>query len=246
MSDQNDDLLAGIGEPAEGEWSPFPATPVSGRRARRARKEFRDSKKSRGGSKKPRAVVRPTKAVTEQQVEAYRQVLRGRPIQDVADSMGITRQTLSNIFSRVELQLVPEYIEDIRRIRVKHSERLELIISESFRAWDKSLRNRERVVTKTVLDKGGNPFTETTRTVEGQSGDARHLQTVMEAMRQMREIWGADEPMKVEHDITMRVAGMPRQELRERAAATLRKIAATTIDVPEAKSTLVKERASDD
>ena len=139
----------------------------------------------------------------ERWLEIYRDLMTGKRTADVARLHGTTEPTVGRIRKRVNEYLITEYMDDIRQLKVEHSQRLWHIYHEAMAAWEASKKP-----TKTVTRKKGRVDVTLTTT----SGDVRFLAQADAAMNRIREIWGANSPIRIEHSGELRVAGKTQAE----------------------------------
>lgn len=147
---------------------------------------------------------------TAEQLEIYAAVCRGdRSQQQIGDAYDVTQQRISSLAARIDKWLAPQLMEQIRELKAGHTSRLMHIYQEAMRAWERSKTpGKQRTV------KHGKDGVERTRVTRFQSGDPRYLDQARAALAEIRKIWGADAPLKVEHSGEVRVAGRDVDEAR--------------------------------
>lgn len=116
--------------------------------------------------------------------------------------------------------LVPRYAEDIRGIKAKHTHCLEVVFAEAMTAWEES--KRPAVTTTVETDEDGKKVKKTQ--TRYQCGNPSFLAEARDALEQIRKIWGADAPSKVEHSGELRVAGMSLEEANQQLASELQSV----------------------
>jgi hypothetical protein len=132
---------------------------------------------------------------------------------DIGKAYHVSRARVGYIFKRVKNWLIPRYAEDIRGIKVEQTESLLHIFKEAMAAWERSKMNAESVTVKDIeYGEEKIPAVEKTTTTKGQCGDPRFLAEARGALDDIREIWGANAPVKIEHSGELRVAGMSVEE----------------------------------
>lgn len=129
-------------------------------------------------------------------------------LQEIGDKHNLSKQTVWNHCKRIDAWLWPQRIEEIREIKARHESHLYHVFREAMRAWERSKRAKRKTVLKTIGVK-----TETTKTVELRHGDPRHLTNAMKALNDIREIWGANAPLEIQHVGEPRVAGRNREDV---------------------------------
>jgi hypothetical protein len=142
-------------------------------------------------------------------MEIYHDAVRGLSYNAIAANRGISGTAVSKFVRQVEAYLWPIMSDDIRGTKVRQSDAHQLIFREAMEAWEASKKPivelRQRVVDGVL---------ETTKITRGQCGDPRHLDVAMRALAAIREIWGANAPVQVEHSGDIRVAGRSVEEAR--------------------------------
>lgn len=163
-----------------------------------------------------------------QQLEIYAKVCEGRGTHaQIATEHDVTRSRITQIVKEVDDWLWPQMFDAIREVKTRQTNQLLHIFREAMQAWERSKLNAEREVIKEIIaqDKEPKPgerketkeikvlaVAERTKTTSGQCGDPRFLAEARNALEDIRKIWGADAPVKVEHSGELRVAGMTAEE----------------------------------
>ncbi|HTI49764.1 MAG TPA: hypothetical protein VL475_02390 [Planctomycetaceae bacterium] len=153
-------------------------------------------------------------------LEIYGRVCSGRSYRSLSDEYHLSLSRLHEIVSRIDGWLAPQLMEKIREIKANHTTRLMHIYQEAMAAWEKSKENAVSVTEKSAAD--GNELSTTTK---GQCGDSSYLSQARAALQEIREIWGADAPLKLEHSGEIRVAGRPIEEVRSDLLERMNRIA---------------------
>ncbi len=136
-------------------------------------------------------------------LEVAREIARGASWNAVAKRFGISWATVRRAHDKVMDFLRKEFIDDLVRLQVDHSEKLNDIFCEARQAWDAS---KAEIVRTTTSKKGDSTTTITSH------GDPRFLAEARAALGDIRTIWGADAPLKVEHAGELRVAGKTQEQ----------------------------------
>ncbi len=140
---------------------------------------------------------------TNDELEVVRELCRGRSMNEVAKQFGIDWHTVKSINNRVTDYIRKEYLAEIVRMKVEHSEKLSDLYREARKAWDTS---KAATVRTTNSDSGVSTTTITNH------GDPRFLAEARAALEDIRKIWGADAPLRVEVAGELRVAGKSQEE----------------------------------
>ena len=142
-----------------------------------------------------------------------------RTQEDIAKDYSLSRERIGAIVKKVSTFVYPEMRSKINSLRVVQTHRLEAIFEEAMFAWHRSQND-------TVTTKNGKDGQEVTHKTS--SGDPRHLAEAMKALADIRRIWGADEPEKVEVSGEIRAAGKSsavyKTEIRSRLVQALEDI----------------------
>lgn len=136
--------------------------------------------------------------------EVYRELNRGKNPHQVSLEFKISWHTVMAIKSRMDEFFRRELWDDIVKLKADHSAKLLDLYEETRQAFEAS---KNPTVRSTTSDKAGDSTTETTS-----SGDPRFALASMTALSDIRKIWGADAPLKVEHSGELRVAGKTQEE----------------------------------
>lgn len=125
----------------------------------------------------------------EQEAEAWDLRQQGWTVRRIGAKLGIAHTTVSRMLDRVERRVLKSLSRRVERQKVTSTQILDHIRDEALQAWEKSKRNRTRVVKKT--DANGEATVQEAVTREG---DPTHLHTAMAADDRIRKIWGVDAP----------------------------------------------------
>jgi predicted transcriptional regulator len=136
--------------------------------------------------------------------------------QRIADHLGIERSTVSKMLDRVERDLAERLAEEALPIKARQTAMLERVAEEAFEQWKRSCEDAEveRISTKEVNlvndeDEGAIAIpaveVKTTNERKGQSGNPALLEKAMNALADVRKIWGLDAPVKSESNVNQTV-----------------------------------------
>lgn len=170
--------------------------------------------------------------------------VQGWTQQMIADHLGVTQPAVWDMLQRTEKRLAAQFKDQAEEIKARHTEQLEYIANQALAQWHRSCEDGVTEVTvkgKTTGTKGKGEAgdqskAQVTRTVVGQSGNPALLEKALKAMSDIRAIWGAEAPRKVEGSgpgggpIEFRDVTGARQELGEALARTLDSGAEGTAD----------------
>ena len=137
----------------------------------------------------------------------------------IAADLGVTQPAVSVMLRRISGRMAKQLTGQVERVKATQTAQLEHIAFEAMQAWERSKLNAEatRTVTEQIslkgeeetLDDEGQPIRRktavvpavketTTFTSEGQAGDSRMLEKAINALSDIRKIWGLDAPTKQE------------------------------------------------
>lgn len=166
----------------------------------------------------------------QRQMEIYYAVIQGRESQtEIGKRFHITQQYVSYICKQVNQWRLPQIMDSIRELKVEHTARLMEIFRECMQAWDRSKENAVSVKEAVRPVEPGEDSDLSTvegieieRTTKGQAGNPAFLAQAAAVLEQIRKIWGANAPLKVEHSGEVRVAGRPDGEAKADLLARMR------------------------
>jgi len=139
------------------------------------------------------------------QAKAWSLRQRGWAQDRIAESLGVHQSQISrwlDVTNRRELARLSKHVE---RQKVTQTAWLEHIFDEALQAWERSKQPRARVTRRQgeapeilgkdgkVIGRGKSPE-QTATQHEQRDGDPVHLQTAMQAARELRRLWGLDAP----------------------------------------------------
>lgn len=163
---------------------------------------------------------------TAQQLEVYHRFIAGESQSDLSPVYRVAQQTISHWVRQINAWLVPQFINTVREIRCQHTEHLTHLFQEAMKAWE---RSKQDAVTKTEESgtggEDGGSWSKEGTTTRGQAGNPSFLAEARAALREIREMWGADSPKRIDLQGDLRVAGVSRDEARAKwIEAEFRKI----------------------
>lgn len=127
---------------------------------------------------------------------------RGWTHERISVELNLERSTVSKILNRVSKRYNDHIIEAMAEERATQVARLNLIVDESMRAWERSKAAKKLARKQQTGSSGsgtGSPVrsSEVVETrLEDRDGDPRYLDTAMKAMADIRRILGLDAPLK--------------------------------------------------
>lgn len=107
----------------------------------------------------------------------------------IAEELEIDQGTVCRALDRINKRELKRLSERVEAHKIESTHILEHIRDEAIQAWEKSKRNKRRVLSKGTGD-GKAALTE----VVEREGDPAHLDRAITADREIRRIWGADAP----------------------------------------------------
>jgi predicted transcriptional regulator len=151
----------------------------------------------------------------ERRREAWRLRQEGWTQERIAAHLGIRQQSVCEALQRIERELAETFKAQALEIKARQTAQLERIAEEALLRWQESVGEvvRETVTSgrvRVLKDADGNEHTrdlpdQVARTVEYQSGNPALLEKAMNAMADVRKIWGLDAPQKVDSTVTQEV-----------------------------------------
>jgi hypothetical protein len=154
---------------------------------------------------------------TPEHLAIYAEHCAGRSQRRIARKFECSQYRIFETVQKVDRWFSDQYSGRIREIKANHTQRLEYIFREAMAAWR---RSQEDTVSESDTV-GGKDGGKTVTTRKGQVGAAAFLSEARAAIKEIREIWGANAPLQIEASGEVRVAGRPvsecRSELLERA-----------------------------
>lgn len=132
----------------------------------------------------------------------------------------VTRQTISNdlkalnrLWQQSGLNNTDAYLKEMER-------QYRQIFQQSMIAWEQSLEDKESIIQESIKSGGddngsgadGNKRAKAQKKTEGQSGNPAHLRNAMSALEAIREMYGLDQPERIEHRINGSLVILPPQQ----------------------------------
>lgn len=131
---------------------------------------------------------------TPRWIEVYTLYAQHRITQQVASQMlNCHYNTVYRNFKRIETEMFPLLADHVAQVKVGQTNTLRHVIEQAQAAFDKSL---EDYVVEHEREASGNVYKE--RTKQKGAGNAQFLQVIRGALDDIRKIWGADAPQKVD------------------------------------------------
>lgn len=153
---------------------------------------------------------------TAQQLEVYNRFIAGESQVELAAACKLSQQTVSHWVQQINTWLVPQFINSVREIRCQHTEHLTYIFREAMKGWERSKEDAVTTVSESGSGSGedGGSWNKEGTTTRGQVGNPSFLAEARAALREIREMWGADSPKRIDIQGEIRVAGQGRDEAR--------------------------------
>lgn len=158
---------------------------------------------------------------SERDLEIYLRIQSGRSQNSTAKKFKVVQSTISETCKKLDAWFADQYMGRIREIKANHTQRLEYIYREAMNAWR---RSQDDAVEET--EREGERGTTRTEKRKGQVGASEFLQTAMKAIHDIRDIWGANAPLQIEHTGEVRVAGRDVNEARSELLERVQKLTA--------------------
>lgn len=147
-------------------------------------------------------MARPKRSATQaldDYVEIAKMVHRGGLTQkEIAKELSkkrpytLTQQTISNDIAKLNELWKESAAVDIDTEKGKLKSHYEYLISEAYKAWDRSQQDAETIIEAETKD---GTFTTTKR--EGQTGDSKFLAEIRALLAEYKALFGLDAPRKI-------------------------------------------------
>lgn len=164
---------------------------------------------------------------TANQLELYNAYIAGENARDLSKRFKVSVQSVWAWVREINAWLVPQMIDSVREIRCQHTEHLTWIFQESMKAWERSKQDAVTKSEESGVSGGeeGGPWSKEGTKTQGQVGNPSFLSEARAALREIREMWGADSPKRIDIVGELRVAGQSRDTARSQwIEAEFRKI----------------------
>lgn len=155
-----------------------------------------------------------------EQLQVYAEVVKGQHPKIVAAMFAISTRSVMRYCEQINDWLVPQYMDKIKAMKADHAEKLMHVYLENMAAWERSKEDAEETTETEGTTANGMVSTSQTKR-KGQVGNPSYLESAKDALKQIREIWGANAPLKIEHSGELRVAGMSVDEANRQLADRL-------------------------
>lgn len=136
-----------------------------------------------------------------------------------------SKSSVWEIIHRVENFLAAKYVCEIREMKVRATERLEMLFARAMQSYKRSCEDAVTITKTTEPRADGSLFTTTREERVGQAGNASHLAQAREAIAEIMKIWGGHAPkqaeVKLQVNEAMRIGGRTREEALEARIAHL-------------------------
>jgi hypothetical protein len=154
-------------------------------------------------------------------LQIYARACSGKTFTAIAGDFELTPARCGQICKTIDAWLAPQLLGQIREMKANHTSRLMHIYTEAMAAWERSKKDAESEKETETAD--GNSVSKSRKR---QCGNPVYLETAMDALMQIREIWGADAPLQIAQTSELRVAGRNRDEVRGELLGHMRRITA--------------------
>jgi hypothetical protein len=149
----------------------------------------------------------------------------GKSPTEIAHEVGIARQSVHRVIRRVEGWYGAQIFETVDRVKRKQARMLQTVIDEAMVGWARSVDEGTRTVS--AKRSSAQRRTETSHTRTFTAGDPQFLRVAIEAMRQIRELYGIGgaangSPMEIDGNGTLKITtvwGTPAETGQQRCPA---------------------------
>src|SRR5208282_1999733 len=137
----------------------------------------------RGAAKQANARAR------DLELRIWRLLEAGKTPTEIAHEVGIARPSVHRIINRVEQKYLNEVVATVDRVKRRQARMLQIVIDEAMAGWARSANEGIRTVSaKRSSDHKCSRQASQTRTFT--AGDPQFLRVAIEAMREIRELYG--------------------------------------------------------
>lgn len=149
-------------------------------------------------------VAGPKRGVAEREVDLERITrlhVMGYSVRAIAEALGnkVSHQQVHKDL----LEVQERFRASTQATKADHVaeiiERLRATRHEAWLAWEKSKEDQVKLVEESGTTGGGQSFDKQQETTEGSCGDPAYLRIVLDCDKQVRDLLGLDEPVKVKH-----------------------------------------------
>jgi hypothetical protein len=136
------------------------------------------------------------------EIEVVGLIARGQSLDRIARTLNRPVAQVKRDFERFRKRTARLAEEEVKALRWRTARELEEVRVEAWAAWERSKENAVKIVEEegngrvnpaTGVEQGNR----VTTTTEGQCGDPRYLSIVKDCLKDTRELFGLDEPKKV-------------------------------------------------
>jgi predicted transcriptional regulator len=155
----------------------------------------------------------------ERQRQAFDLRCKGWTDSRIAQHLGVSRQAVSKMLRRVDERALQKLGDKARRMMLQLTAQLEHLLDEAIQAWERSKENSKSMTKRSFVPREGEkptaageagaadkegeakaqppagveiPLDQVTMHQESSCGDTIYLDKAMEAIAQLRRVWGVD------------------------------------------------------
>jgi hypothetical protein len=112
----------------------------------------------------------------------------GYTVRQIASEVGLSHVAVWKIQRKIESQEIRRQADIMERRKIRQDAAIHRVVKEGFAAWFRSLEPRARAIAR----QSGNGDDLVSRESTEQNGNPQHLQIVLQALRDLRSLWGLD------------------------------------------------------
>lgn len=148
-------------------------------------------------------------------LDIYADVVNGEmTYEQIGEKFGLSKQRVHKLAQQIDKWYIPQMMEKIREIKVRHTGSLDRIFRKSMMGFEASRRDS---IESTEKESEGE--VETTIKRKTNAGSPAFLSEARGALSDIRKIWGADAAVSAnDDDEEFRFSGMPRDEAIQKYA----------------------------
>lgn len=120
---------------------------------------------------------------------------RGKTLREISESVGVSHMQVWNDLKEVEREMLADAKESLHNQREQVLAKLRVAQVESFKAWNSSMKPKEK-----HSEKVGQFGLEASSTIEGQSGNAAHISNYTKSVIEEAKLLGLYVPEQQEDD----------------------------------------------